>query len=148
MMTLLATMVGFFSSVVPELLRLWQDYKDKRHYLDILNKNLDPNHLDKYEKILFPNRGVTTSSNDSFKYKTTGIKIIDGFNASVRPVLAYSFFIMYTVMKFIQYSALSKAEPFVQYVDILWSADDQAAFAGIISFYFGQRTFAKLWKYK
>ncbi len=53
-----------------------------------------------------------------------------------RPVIAYSFFILYALVKVMQFSA---DMPW-----LLWTAEDQAIFAGIISFYFGQRAMAKL----
>jgi hypothetical protein len=31
-------------------------------------------------------------------------------------------------------------------LEIIWNIDDQAIFAGIISFYYGQRTFKQTWK--
>ncbi|QCS24071.1 hypothetical protein FEC77_02135 [Rickettsia parkeri] len=62
-------------------------------------------------------------------------------------MLAYSFFAMYGGVKYVHKSLKSSAL-LVEYLDILWSIEDQTIFAEIISFYFGQRTFSKLWKYK
>ncbi|MBL0320122.1 MAG: hypothetical protein IPP74_12675 [Alphaproteobacteria bacterium] len=71
-------------------------------------------------------------------YKTynVGIRWVDALNGTVRPVIAYSFFILYAAVKVMQFSA---DMPW-----LLWTAEDQAIFAGIISFYFGQRAMAKL----
>ncbi|WP_017208479.1 hypothetical protein [Rickettsia australis] len=63
-------------------------------------------------------------------------------------MLAYSFFAMYGGVNYVQYKSLKSSALLVEYLDILWSIEDQTIFAGIISFYFGQRTFSKLWKYK
>jgi len=57
-------------------------------------------------------------------------------NGTVRPVIAYSFFALYASVKAIQFSA--------NLPWLLWTAEDQAIFAGIISFYFGQRAMSKL----
>ena len=75
-------------------------------------------------------------------YKT-GINWVDALNGSVRPVLAYSFFGMYAAIKIIQYKYIAKTALLVEYIDIIWSIDDQAIFASIVSFYFGQRAFAR-----
>ncbi|KJV81236.1 hypothetical protein N7281_00945 [Rickettsia hoogstraalii] len=80
-------------------------------------------------------------------YKS-GVSWVDALNGSVRPVLAYSFFAMYGGVKYVQYKSLKSSALLVEYLDILWSIEDQTIFAGIISFYFGQRTFSKLWKCK
>ncbi|AFC74007.1 hypothetical protein [Rickettsia montanensis] len=77
-------------------------------------------------------------------YKS-GVSWVDALNGSVRPVLAYSFFAMYGG---VQYKSFKSSALLVEYLDILWSIEDQTIFAEIISFYFGQRTFSKLWKCK
>jgi hypothetical protein len=71
-------------------------------------------------------------------YRTynTGIRWVDALNGTVRPVIAYSFFILYASVKIMHFSA--------DLPWLLWSEEDQAIFAGIISFYFGQRAMSKL----
>lgn len=61
-------------------------------------------------------------------------------------VIAYSFFILYALVKLLAYQAVANSNlvPFVVLHDTLWSEDDAAIFAGIISFYFGQRAMRKL----
>jgi hypothetical protein len=72
-------------------------------------------------------------------YKTynTGIHWVDALNGTVRPVIAYAFFVLYAYVKYEQISHT----PW-----LMWTEDDQAIFAGIISFYFGQRAWGKLRK--
>ena len=62
----------------------------------------------------------------------------------MRPVLAYAFFAIYSFIKFLQYKIVIASAAIYEVIDILWNVDDQAIFAGIISFYFGQRTISKL----
>jgi len=71
---------------------------------------------------------------------------VDALNGTVRPVIAYSFFMLYAAVKLLSYAAIagSNAVPFVVIHDTLWTEDDAAIFAGIISFYFGQRAMKKL----
>ncbi|MCC8417003.1 MAG: hypothetical protein LN588_00340 [Rickettsia endosymbiont of Bryobia graminum] len=83
-----------------------------------------------------------------FIYYEHYINWIDALNGSVHPVLAYSFFLMYAIVKYLQYKTIKNATVLIEYINILWNIDDQAIFAGIISFYFGQRMFNKLWKRK
>lgn len=143
MITLFATIIGFIGSVMPELLRLVQDFKNKKHYIDILNKNFgaDSNLVSKF-------LSKNDTSNLNISNEKIGINWVDAFNSMVRPVLAYSFFIIYVIAKFMQYHVVSNSGSVIKNINILWTTDDQAAFAGIISFYFGQRTFSKLWNKK
>ena len=71
-----------------------------------------------------------------YRTYSTGIRWVDALNGTVRPVIAYSFFILYALVKVMQFSA--------DLPWLLWTAEDQAIFAGIISFYFGQRAMSKL----
>ncbi|MCH2546536.1 MAG: hypothetical protein MK052_02845, partial [Alphaproteobacteria bacterium] len=79
-------------------------------------------------------------------YKTyySGIRWVDALNGTVRPVLAYSFFLLYFVIKCMQFAMVDLADPLPWQIAALWSVEDQAIFAGIISFYFGQRAMAKV----
>ncbi|MBP7189833.1 MAG: hypothetical protein KA998_01100 [Rickettsiaceae bacterium] len=144
MITLLASIAGFITSIVPEILRLLRDRQDKDHELKIFEKQIkynrsssnNPRMIDE----IYVARDLAEQASLYSTYKT-GISWVDALNGSVRPVLAYSFFIMYSAIKLIQYSAISD---FSRNVELLWSVDDQAIFAGIISFYFGQRAFSKV----
>ena len=77
---------------------------------------------------------------------TTETVIYRSLNGTVRPVIAYCFFMLYAAVKFLSYAAIAHADavPFVVLHDTLWTEDDSAIFAGIISFYFGQRAMSKL----
>jgi len=149
MITLLASLTGFITSIIPELLKLFKDAKDKQHQLNILDKQIK--YGKRGEAKLLENIKLTNDIPEiTALYSTykSGIFWVDMLNSSVRPLLAYSFFIMYAAAKFIQYKTISKSSDIMDYLSIIWNVDDQAIFASIISFYFGQRTFSKLWKHK
>lgn len=144
MITLFASIAGFITSLIPEILRFFKDKLDKSHELQLMDKQI------RFTKIgsgkspaeIQMNRDVVEQLSLYSTYKT-GINWVDALNGSVRPVLAYSFFAMYCAIKIIQYHYITKTALFVQYIDVIWSIDDQAIFASIVSFYFGQRAFAK-----
>ena len=46
---------------------------------------------------------------------------------------------MYMGVKYVQYVAISSTSHVIEYIEIIWSVDDQAIFADIISFYYGQQ---------
>lgn len=149
MITLLASITGFISSIIPEILKIFKDQNDKRHELNIIDRQIENIKLGQEKLLTNINISREISENNSL-YSTykSGINWIDALNGSVRPVLAYSFFIMYASVKYLQYKTIKNATSLIEYIDILWNIDNQAIFAGIISFYFGQRMFNKLWKRK
>ncbi len=149
MITLLASIAGFITSIIPEIIKFFKDKHDKKHELDILDrqmqfsKNAQHNNIEeiKITKDMMEHISLYSTYN-------TGISWVDGLNGSVRPVLAYSFFMIYVMIKIMQYRFLDSHGILEQHLDIIWDVDDQAVFAGIISFYFGQRGFIKGKKYK
>lgn len=147
MITLLASIAGFIGSIIPEFIKYFKDIKDKQHVLDIFDKQIKfvkTNDINSLE-------GVKTAERDRLEIETlyanykANILWVDALNGSVRPVLAYSFFIMYLSVKYLQYNAIITSGKIIEYINVIWTQDDQAIFAGIISFYYGQRTFRKLW---
>lgn len=145
MITLLASIAGFVSSIIPEILKFLRDQTDKKHELNILDRQIEysKQHQERAIEEIHISRDLFEQASLYSTYKS-GINWVDAINGSVRPVLAYSFFIMYAGVKFMQYKAISASASIINYIDVIWNVDDQAIFAGIISFYFGQRTFNKV----
>lgn len=145
MITLLASIAGFASSIVPEIFKFFLDRNEKRHELDMLDK-----HISLGEKKIRYKIGAINSYADAEEtkalYKTfySKVKLIDALNASVRPVLAYAFFILYASVKYFQFQMLYHISDLNIVVQTIWTEDDRAIFAGIISFYFGQRAISKI----
>lgn len=147
MITLLGSLLGFISATFPSILKLFQDRSDKKHELAVLQLQMQQQaqgHQERLEEINI-NADIAESL-ALYKTYSTGIEWVDALNGTVRPVIAYCFFMLYAAVKFLSYAAIahSDAVPFVVLHDTLWTEDDGAIFAGIISFYFGQRAMAKL----
>ena len=147
MITLFASIAGFIGSIIPEVIKYLKDINDKQHELKILAQQI------KYSKLQASNQieEINLSrdaTEQAILYNTyrTEIRWIDSLNGSVRPVLAYSFFIMYVSVKYLQYNALSSSAHVIEHLEVIWNVEDQAIFAGIISFYYGHRTFRRLWR--
>jgi hypothetical protein len=144
MITLLASIAGFISSLFPEIFKIIKDKNDKNHELKILDIQMQM-HKEGINSRLEEINSFADIESSKALYSTykTGIDWVDALNGTVRPVLAYSFFILYALVKFMQFSVITSGAPMVVYTQILWTGDDQAIFAGIISFYYGQRAMAK-----
>lgn len=142
MITLLASIAGFLTSIIPEMIKFLKDKHDKKHELQLLN--LQAKYTLELQNREIEEIGFRHDMNlqkSIYSTYNTGVSWVDALNGTVRPVLAYSFFIIYAGVKFVQYGFLISHNALVENLDILWDIDDQAIFAGIISFYFGQRGF-------
>lgn len=144
MITLLASLTGFIGSLIPELLKYFIDKNDKKHELEILKQQIKISSAGIDER-MSEIKTIADISEIKALYATynSGIKFIDALNGSVRPVLAYGFFVLYATIKIMQFLMLPEITSIV-YIESLWSLEDQSIFAGIISFYFGNRALAKL----
>lgn len=146
MITLFASIAGFISSIIPELIKYFKDVNDKKHELNIFDRQIHYNETSSNKTLeeIHISRDMMEHASLYSTYKSE-IKWVDALNGSVRPVLAYSFFGMYIWVKYLQYKAISASAHVIEYLDVIWNVNDQAIFAGIISFYYGQRTFKKFW---
>lgn len=145
MMTLLATLLGFISSTFPDLLKLWKDGADRKHELEILKLQIEQQkqgHVNRLEEIQIVADGIEAKA--LYKTYSIGIKWVDALNGTVRPVLAYSFFILYAAVKYAQIAILLDSINMIEAFPLIWHEEDQTIFAGIVSFYFSARAFSKL----
>jgi hypothetical protein len=44
MLTLLGSLLGFISSAFPDLLKIWQDKQDRKHELQIIDRQMEQIH--------------------------------------------------------------------------------------------------------
>jgi hypothetical protein len=137
MITLLGSLLGFLSAAFPDFLKLVRDGQDRKHELAILEMQMAQQaqgHTNRLEEINA--QADIAESRALYRTYNIGIRWVDALNGTVRPVIAYSFFILYAVVKMMQFSA--------DLPWLIWTEEDQAIFAGIISFYFGQRAMSKV----
>jgi hypothetical protein len=144
MIALLGSLLGFASSAVPDIFKIFQERADRKHELEIIKlqmKQQEQGHIQRLEEI------NTTADIAETKaiYKTynTGITWVDALNGTVRPVLAYAFFLLYAAVKISQLASHPEL-PLAEALPLVWSDEDSAIFAGIVSFYFGQRAMQKV----
>ena len=143
MITIFSSLVGFISAVFPDILKLFRDQQDRKHELRILELQMQQQaqgHAQRLEEI--HTQADIAEVGTIYKTYQTNIEWVDALNGTVRPVLAYAFFVLYGSLKLLQFVLLPEA-PLPWQVQGLWTLEDQAIFAGIISFYYGQRAMSK-----
>ena len=143
MLTLLGSILGFIGSIVPEFFKITQDKRDKSHELEILKLQLEQQKQGASERLEVINTQAEIAETQNI-YKTfySGNQSTDKLNSLVRPVIALGFFGLYCLLKVMAYYAITAA-PFTIIYQTLWTEEDAAIFAGIISFYFGNRAMSK-----
>ena len=148
MITLLASIIGFFTGAIPKVMEIYQDKQDKAHELAMFELQMKA--MDKQHEYMVDNSALeadTAQQKEIYKTYSVGIDWIDGLNGLVRPVITLAFFALYCYIKYLQYLSLAGA-PVSVIADILWSIEDQSIFASVIAFYFGKRSFDKLLEFR
>lgn len=140
MVTLIGALLGFFGSMIPEALAFIRERNDKKHELLIMQMQLKQQREGYSQRLddiaMQHDISQTQSLYRTFKHDVVWVNALNG---TVRPVLAYAFFLLYASVKMIHVVSYDATLPWQ-----LWGQEDQAIFSAIISFYFGQRAFGKL----
>ena len=145
MVTLLGSILGFLSSAFPEMLKIFKDRHDRRHELDILDRQVEMSkigHNQRLEEIQInadATEAVALYSHASIK----SAPWVDVLAGSVRPLVTYAFFLLYAGVKYAQWSVLRQLTTISTWSETLlqlWQIEDQVLFATVMSFWFGQRT--------
>lgn len=148
MLAVIPIIVGFLGSIVPRILDIFSDWRDKKHELAILDRQVELQklgHIQRMEEIKV--LADVQESHDLLVHDAsldTDSRFISALRASVRPVLTYLFFGLFCGVKiaFIVQSAKIGASA----SDILisaWDEDTSALFSAVIAFWFGRRIYEK-----
>lgn len=143
MLTLLGSLLGFLSAMAPDFMKMFQgnlDHKREMEFARLQAELARDAHTYRMEEVSA--QADIAEAKAIYKTYQTGIDWVDALNGTVRPVLAYAFFLLYCYVKVQQFIMADHNLPWT--VTGLWSVEDQAIFAGIISFYFGQRAMQKV----
>lgn len=148
MLTLLGSLLGFVGSAFPQLLKLFQESQDRRHELAILDRQMEQQrqgHSQRLEEVRVDGDIKQPIALYEHDKQPAGYKWVEALRASVRPVLTYSFFMLFAAVKIaglytmVSFDGLSLAVA----LPLIWDAETQTLFAAVMSFWFGQRALNK-----
>ena len=148
MISLIGTLIGFGTSIVPEVLGYFKQkqaneqeilmLEAKAKYADRLSE-LKIKELDAEADIAEAKSIYTHDSNlDSGTF-------VNALRGSVRPVITYAFFILFSTVKGVTLYTMVSAEGMDLTAGMLaiWDDETQAIFRAIIAFWFGNRAMSK-----
>lgn len=155
MLTILSMIVGFISSLAPDLIKKWQDSSDKKHELSMTKLQIEATEkgyaykADEVGATAYRDMVVAAHQEQADTLKQASLWVVD-MSASVRPVLTYLFMIAFIGFKMCAFFALMNPNlpwqsgmTFYQAMAAVWGEEETAIFGGIIAFWFGDRSMAK-----
>lgn len=154
-MIILSALLGIAGAALPEIIGIFKDRQDKKHEVQLLQMQMEhakQGHQQKLAEIeLQADIADSKAVGNRVKQSLVGITWIDALSGSVRPIVTYLFFGMYCIVKVAQYKLLiapglpwQEGVTHAQALIAIWTPDDMALFAAILTFWFGNRTFHKM----
>ena len=148
MISLIGTLIGFGTSIVPEVLGYFKQKQANEQELRMLEakakyasqlselrvKELDAEAEIQETKSLYEHDRTIDSG-----------PIINSLRGSVRPVITYMFFLMFAAVKGTMIYAMITNQnlDWTIAIETAWDSDTAAVFSAIISFWFGNRAMSK-----
>jgi len=152
MIALLSGIAGFLSSMAPEILALIRSNSDKKHEIEVMQKQaelgLQQARSEQLKAEAEADMRALEAAQRSYRAELGLAKDswIAAFSASVRPVVTYTFFILYAAVKvktilFVMGSMSMPALPWqiADALKLIWTDEDASLFSFIVCFWFGQR---------
>lgn len=138
--SLIGSLLGFGASLAPQLMKYFQDGRDKAHELAVMNLQLEAQRQGHFQKLEEINAMADIEESKALyqasEIKMSGVKWLDAlsgiYNQSVRPTITYCFAGLYIWVKV---SLMHKGFDIIQ----VWNETDMAIFCTILSYWFGQR---------
>lgn len=143
MLTLISSILGFGTSFLPKILGFFEEKRDQAHELRMMDKQLEMQIQIGNQKMQMMDveadiRETETLHKTHAQITKKGSQWIINLSASVRPVITYCIFFSYfTLVLLLAFGYIDNGM-----FSLLWAADGMAPlFSGVLSFWFGQRTF-------
>jgi hypothetical protein len=160
MLSLISSLMGFAAGGLPKVLDFVQDRGDKKHELAMMAANREREIAlakegfiaqAKVEEIKTEQIAMQTQAQEKLAMWKHDMKIGEGastwvinLRASVRPVVTYLFVGLLIVVDVAGiWYAYSTGVAFAEAMDMVFSDDEMAILAAIISFWFGSQAFQK-----
>ena len=148
MISLLGTLMGFGTSIVPEILGYFKQKQANEQQLKMLEakaKYADQISKLKVEELDAEAEIAETKGLYAHDRSIDAGGFINGLRGSVRPVITYMFFLMFASVKGTMiYAMISNQNiDWTMAVDTAWDDETAAIFSAIIAFWFGNRAMSK-----
>jgi hypothetical protein len=160
MLSLISSLMGFAAGGLPKLIDVYQDRGDKKHELAMMAANREREIAlaregfvaqARVEEIKTEQIEMQTQAQEKLAMWKHDMKIGEGastwvinLRASVRPVVTYLFVGLLIVVDVAGiWYAYSTGVAFAEAIEVIFSDDEMAILAAIISFWFGSQAFQK-----
>ena len=152
MISLLGTLLGFGTSIVPEVLGYFKQKQANEQELNMLEaKAKYASQLSELKLKELDAEADIQETKSIYEHDRTidSGAFINSLRGSVRPVITYLFFMMFICVKgVLMYALISNQNvDWTVAIETAWDSEPQARFSAIKAFWFGNRAMSKARKY-
>lgn len=147
MLALLSPLFGILGSLLPSIVRIFERKQEIKYEIELTKIKLDAAaqqaDLQFHVEEIKADALSRQSALDHDK-SLDGGKFINALRASIRPVITYSFFILFVAVKWAAaYTMIKNGQDIPTMLDAVWDPDTMSLFSTIIAFWFGSRVMEK-----
>ena len=154
MLSLLGTLLGFGTSIIPSILDAFKEKSKRAADLEELKlraelqaKGIELNIKQVQAQVEVENAKANAEEAKGLYAHDASLKggaFIDAMRSSVRPVVTYIFFILFVTIKVCALIAYMRSGiGFVDSIPKLWDEETAGLFSAVVAFWFGNRAFSK-----
>jgi hypothetical protein len=148
MISLLGTLMGFGTSIIPEILGFFKQKQADKHELSMLEakaKYADQMSKLKIQELDAEAEIAETKGLYEHDRSIDAGGFINGLRGSVRPIITYLFFLMFASVKgtMIYAMIVNQNLDWTIAIETAWDNETAAIFSAIIAFWFGNRAMSK-----
>jgi hypothetical protein len=147
MLALLSPLFGILGSLLPSVVRIFERKQEIKYEIELTKIKLDA--AERQADLTYNIEMVKTDSQlrqsalDHDK-SIDGGWFINALRASIRPVITYTFFLLFCAVKIAAaYVMLKTGQSVPEMLKAVWDVETMALFSTIIAFWFGSRVMEK-----
>jgi hypothetical protein len=147
MLSILAPLLGIIGSIIPNMMRFFERRQEIKYEIQLTQLKIDAALKQAQITVDVENikgdveEGKSLRDHDAY---LVGDKFFDALRASVRPVITYTFFLLFIAVKVsAAYVMLSTGQDVPTMLRAVWDVETMALFSTIVAFWFGSRTLEK-----
>jgi hypothetical protein len=147
MITLISTIFGVLSSLLPNIIKIFEKKQDYAHEIALTKLKMDAAKEGLLFQLEMEEVKASVAEGESVRKHDNDIEYT-GFwaalRASIRPTITYAFFALFVGIKIAAFWVLVErgASP-TELLTLVWDSETMAIFSAIIGFWFGSRAIEK-----
>lgn len=136
-----STIMGLLSGFIPNFIKYVEMKAQHKHELELLRLKIEAASRG-IELEAVVNDGASARDHDTY---IAGSGPMETLRASVRPVITYSFFLLFMIVKLSVVALMfTKGANTMDIINTVWDAYTMAIFGSVIGFWFGTRAMTRL----